>query len=110
VAQTDAIAATLPARDLQATFRLGVLARMSDVPADGPAPSLPGGLSPRELDVLRLVAQGCSDAAVGEQLFISHRTVGRHLQSIYNKLGVGSRTAAVAVAYERGLVVRSVSS
>lgn len=63
-----------------------------------------GGLSERELDVLRLVAQGMSDAEVAERLFISRRTVSGHLQSIYNKLGLGSRTAAVAFAFENDLV------
>ena len=63
-----------------------------------------GRLSPRELEVLQLVVQGLTDAEVGDRLFISPRTVGRHLQSIYNKLGVGSRTAAAAYAFERGIL------
>lgn len=63
-----------------------------------------GGLSERELEVLRLVAQGLSDAEVAERLFISRRTVSGHLQSIYNKLGVTSRTAAAAFAFENQLV------
>jgi ATP/maltotriose-dependent transcriptional regulator MalT len=71
-------------------------------PEERPANS--AGLSPREIEVLRLVAKGLSDAQVGEQLFISPRTVARHLQSIYNKLGVNSRTAATAFAYEHDLV------
>lgn len=62
------------------------------------------GLSPRELDILRLVAQGMTNIEVAEQLFISPRTVGRHLQSIYGKLGVNSRTAATAYAFEQGIV------
>jgi DNA-binding CsgD family transcriptional regulator/tetratricopeptide (TPR) repeat protein len=62
------------------------------------------GLSPREIEVLQLVAQGLTDAQVGERLFISPRTVARHLQSIYGKLGVNSRTAATAFAYEHDLV------
>jgi len=62
------------------------------------------GLSPRELEVLQLVAQGLTDAEVGDRLFISPRTVGRHLQSIYNKLGVGSRTAAAAYAFEHNIL------
>jgi DNA-binding NarL/FixJ family response regulator len=52
---------------------------------------------------LRLVARGLTDAEVGAQLFISPRTVARHLQSTYNKLGVNSRTAAAAFAFEHGL-------
>jgi ATP/maltotriose-dependent transcriptional regulator MalT len=56
----------------------------------------PAGLSPREVEVLELVTQGLTNAEVGEQLFISPRTVSQHLRSVYNKLGVNSRTAAVA--------------
>ncbi len=66
--------------------------------------TIAGRLSPRELDVLQLVARGLTDAEVAEQLFISSRTVSGHLQSIYNKLGISSRTAATAFAYEHGLV------
>ncbi len=63
-----------------------------------------GGLSVREVEVLQLVAKGMTDADVAEALFISPRTVARHLQSVYNKLGVNSRTAATAFAFEHGLV------
>jgi DNA-binding CsgD family transcriptional regulator len=77
------------------------------VPAQPEAPTappeLPGGLSVRELDVLRLVALGLTDAEVGARLYISPRTVSRHLQSVYRKLGVPTRTAASAYAYEHGL-------
>src|SRR3712207_4268275 len=56
------------------------------------------GLTAREIDVLRLVAQGMTDAEVGEKLVISPRTVNGHLTSIYSKLGVTSRTAAARFA------------
>jgi DNA-binding CsgD family transcriptional regulator len=62
------------------------------------------GLSNRELDVLRLVAQGLTDAEVAERLFISYRTVTTHLTSIFNKLGVNSRVSATRIAVERGLL------
>lgn len=62
------------------------------------------GLSPREVEVLRLVAQGLTDAAIGEQLFISRRTVSGHVQSIFNKCGVTSRAAATAFAYEHRII------
>lgn len=55
-----------------------------------------GGLSDREVEVLRLAARGLTNNDIGEKLFISPRTVGHHLSSIYNKLGVNSRAAAVA--------------
>jgi predicted ATPase/DNA-binding NarL/FixJ family response regulator len=62
------------------------------------------GLTARELDVLRRVAQGLTDAQVAEQLVLSPRTVQSHLASIYGKLGVNSRSAATRYALEHGLV------
>ena len=53
-------------------------------------------LSPREVDILRLVAQGLSDAQIAERLFLSPHTVHRHVANIRTKLGVPSRAAAVA--------------
>jgi DNA-binding NarL/FixJ family response regulator len=61
------------------------------------------GLSARELDVLRLIAQGLSDAQVAERLVLSPRTVNAHLTSIYRKLDVNSRAAATRFAIEHGL-------
>lgn len=58
------------------------------------------GLTPRELDVLRLVAQGLTDAEVAERLFLSRRTVSSHLTSIYTKLDVSNRAAATRWAIE----------
>jgi DNA-binding CsgD family transcriptional regulator len=63
-----------------------------------------GGLSPRELEVLRLLATGATNRAVADQLFLSERTVARHVSNIFGKLGVSSRAAATAYAYEHGLV------
>ncbi len=67
-------------------------------------PSSPAGLTAREVEVLRLVAQGKTDAQVAEQLVISPRTVNWHLTSIYSKLGVSSRSAATCCAIEQHLV------
>jgi predicted ATPase/DNA-binding CsgD family transcriptional regulator/Tfp pilus assembly protein PilF len=64
----------------------------------------PAGLTTREMEVLRLVAQGLTDAQVAEQLVISPRTVNFHLTSIYSKLGVSSRSAATRYAIEQHLV------
>jgi DNA-binding CsgD family transcriptional regulator len=64
----------------------------------------PAGLTPREIEVLRLVAEGLTDAQVAERLFLSPRTVSQHLRSIYNKLGVSSRAAATRFAIEHGLL------
>jgi DNA-binding CsgD family transcriptional regulator/tetratricopeptide (TPR) repeat protein len=63
----------------------------------------PSGLSPREVDVLRLVARGMTDVEVARNLRISPRTVSGHLQSIYNKLGISTRTAAAIIAMEHGI-------
>jgi DNA-binding CsgD family transcriptional regulator/tetratricopeptide (TPR) repeat protein len=61
-------------------------------------------LSPREQEVLRLVAMGLTSKQIGQQLFLSHRTVDHHLTSTLNKLGVDSRAQAVAVAVRLGLL------
>jgi predicted ATPase/DNA-binding CsgD family transcriptional regulator/tetratricopeptide (TPR) repeat protein len=66
--------------------------------------SYPAGLTAREVEVLRLVAQGLSDAQVAEQLTVSPRTVNWHLTSIYSKLGVNSRAAATRYAIEHHLL------
>jgi DNA-binding NarL/FixJ family response regulator len=62
-------------------------------------------LTERELDVLRLAAQGMTNRAIGNELGISHRTVQGHLASVYGKLGVNSRTEAVTEALRRGWIV-----
>ena len=61
-------------------------------------------LTPRELDVLRLVAAGCSNRVIGERLFIGEATVKSHLLRVFEKLGVHDRTRAVTLAMERGLL------
>ncbi|MFL5759553.1 MAG: ATP-binding protein [Thermomicrobiales bacterium] len=63
----------------------------------------PCGLSPRELDVLRLLVRGQSDRAIADTLFISRRTASKHVSSILAKLGVRSRTEAAARAVRDGL-------
>jgi predicted ATPase/DNA-binding NarL/FixJ family response regulator len=63
-----------------------------------------GGLTPRELEVLRLLAQGLTSAQIAEQLVISVVTVNFHVRSIYSKLGVTSRAAAARYAVEHHLV------
>jgi ATP/maltotriose-dependent transcriptional regulator MalT len=65
--------------------------------------SEPAGLSPREREVLLLVAAGRSNQAIGAALAISERTVERHVSNIFTKLGVGSRTAAAAYAFKHGI-------
>ncbi len=60
-------------------------------------------LSDRELDVLRLIAQGCDNQGVADALFISESTVKSHCNNIYTKLGVRNRVQAAAWAWQRGL-------
>ena len=68
----------------------------------GAAPDT-SGLTPRELEVLRLLAEGRSKAQIAEALFISPRTASTHLVNIFAKLDVDSRAAAVARSFELGL-------
>ena len=63
-----------------------------------------GVLSPRELEVLRLVATGRTNHAIATELVLSEKTVARHLSNIFAKLGLSSRSAATAYAYEHDLV------
>jgi DNA-binding CsgD family transcriptional regulator len=73
-------------------------------PAEGAAPGDFYGLSPRELEVLRLVAAGKSNREIASALVVSEHTIARHLQNIFGKLGVSSRTAATAFAFQHQLV------
>jgi DNA-binding NarL/FixJ family response regulator len=63
-----------------------------------------GGLTAREIEVLRLVAAGMTNRAVAEKLVISEKTVARHLSNIFDKLDVSTRAAATAYAYEHDLI------
>ncbi|SDR08743.1 DNA-binding response regulator, NarL/FixJ family, contains REC and HTH domains [Curtobacterium sp. UNCCL20] len=67
-------------------------------------PSTGPSLSPRELEVLQLVAQGNSNPAIGRSLFLSETTVKTHLGHVFEKLGVNDRTRAVTRAMELGLL------
>lgn len=74
--------------------------------ATPPMPSSPAptGLTAREVEVLRLIAQGWTDAEIAEHLVISPRTVNHHTTSLYSKLGVSSRAAATRYAIEHHLL------
>jgi DNA-binding CsgD family transcriptional regulator len=61
-------------------------------------------LTPRELEVLRLVSAGKTNATIAAELFLSERTIERHLSNIFTKLDLSTRTAATAWAYEHGLI------
>jgi DNA-binding CsgD family transcriptional regulator len=79
------------------------LARLERLSTRTPAPT-PGGLSLRELQVLRLVAAGNTNRRIADELFLSEKTVHRHVSNIFSKLDVSSRSAATAYAFEHDLV------
>jgi predicted ATPase/class 3 adenylate cyclase/DNA-binding CsgD family transcriptional regulator len=76
-------------------------------PARGPRRARPGGLSRRELEVLRLLADGLTSAEIATQLFISTRTAEHHVANIYTKIGVSSRASATRWALSHGVVDRT---
>ena len=85
--------------------RLGAVldARRVKESLDGPG-TLPAGLTEREAEVLRLVAAGATNRAIAAELYLSDKTVARHLSNIFVKIGVSSRSAATVFAFETGLV------
>jgi DNA-binding CsgD family transcriptional regulator len=102
------LASQLGARPLQE--QIGQLARRARVELAGPAggqspggPAVPFGLTPRELEVLRLVAAGRANPDIAAELFISRRTASVHVSNILGKLGVSSRGEAAALAHRRHL-------
>jgi DNA-binding NarL/FixJ family response regulator len=64
----------------------------------------PFGLTPRQLEILRLIAAGRTDREIADELFISYRTVTSHVRNILNQMGVDSRTAASTDAVRLGLI------
>jgi DNA-binding CsgD family transcriptional regulator len=72
--------------------------------ADRAAPNAAGGLTAREVEVVRLVATGKTNRAIADELVISEKTVARHVSNVFTKLGVSSRSAVTAYAYEHDLV------
>jgi DNA-binding NarL/FixJ family response regulator len=81
--------------------RAGALVSEPDAAVSGEAMR---GLTPREFDVLKLVAQGLSNPDIAQRLFLSEHTVHRHLANILRKLGLSSRAAAAAWGVRTGLV------
>src|SRR5688572_27010280 len=79
------------------------LARIGEQPNRGRSEPA-GSLSEREAQVLRLIASGKTNRHIAEELFISEKTVARHVSNIFDKLGVSSRSAATAWAYQRNLI------
>jgi DNA-binding CsgD family transcriptional regulator len=83
---------------------LADLARLERLAASVPAAAAAAGLSRRELEVLRLIATGSSNRDIAARLFLSERTVARHVSNILAKLRLSSRSAATAYAFEHGLL------
>ncbi|HET8616086.1 MAG TPA: AAA family ATPase [Actinomycetales bacterium] len=86
------------------TTRSGALSGRASTTGRRPAHESPSQLTPREHEVLGLVAQGRTNGEIGRQLFISTKTVSVHVSNILAKLGAAGRTEAVAVARQRGLL------
>src|SRR6266705_2964606 len=90
----------------QALAARGPVTTLRETPSTPPAkspPTYPDGLTGREVEVLRLLAQGLTDAQIAAQLIISPRTVNTHLKAIYGKIQVSSRVAATRYALEQHL-------
>jgi DNA-binding CsgD family transcriptional regulator len=88
----------------QVFAELGAAPDLAALDAPGSGRDTAAGLSPRELEVLRLVAAGKTNKAIAKQLFLSEKTVDRHVSNIFAKTNVASRAAATAFAYQHGLV------
>ena len=84
--------------------RLGAAPEVARIDALGTAEARPHGLTRRELQVLRLVAGGKTNKAIAAGLFLSEKTIDRHVSNILAKLDVPSRAAATAYAYRHRLV------
>jgi DNA-binding NarL/FixJ family response regulator len=81
-----------------------VIEAAGERPAAGSRRTAPAGLTGREVEVLRLVAEGCSNAEIARRLTVSRRTAEHHVQHIYTKIGVSSRAAAALFAVEHDLL------
>jgi two-component system response regulator DegU len=111
---TDQVAETLRAvasgdTDLSADLARSLLAELpgpllDSGPMAGPMAAVATSLSSREAEVLQMFADGCSTVEVGQQLYISAKTVKNHLASIYEKLDARDRTQAVLTAVRMGII------
>ena len=93
---------TFSREQIFALLRGDSLAEISASSSRSPSPGN-DELTPRQLEILRLVSQGLSDSEIAHRLSISPRTVNTHLTTIYQKIGVSSRSAATRYTLERGL-------
>lgn len=93
--------APLSVATIEAATRLGVEIGLHDARQNV---GRPGGLTAREVEVIRLVASGLPNREIADRLYISEKTVARHLTNTFNKIDVQSRTQAAAWAYRNGIV------
>ena len=108
--RADAAAALAEARALLVPLEaapalahaVALAARLASAPAP-PGPALPFGLTPREAEVLALLAEGLTNPQIAACLFVGRSTVNTHLKAIYGKLGVSTRAAATRLALDQGL-------
>ena len=92
---------------LDPAVQLHLVEAIADGPPSGPAPaSRPDGLTPREAEVLTLIAAGLSNAEIAERLVVSEATVKSHVNHMLAKIGARDRAQAVGYAYRHGLVHR----
>ena len=87
---------------LSPTVTRRVIRRFATVRRQAPPPAV-AELTPRELEVLRLISQGMSNAEIGEELFISDTTVKTHVTRLLQKLALRDRAQAIVLAYQTGL-------
>ena len=81
----------------------GLLEKIGSLGVHAPGADLPGGLSPREAQILALVADGLSNREIGEELSISEHTAANHIRSILRKTDCANRTEAASYAHRHGL-------
>jgi DNA-binding CsgD family transcriptional regulator len=91
------------ARELMVSLDLRSALARADRLSPAASASLPAGLTPREVEVLRQLAQGKTNREIAEQLVISEHTVINHLSHIFSKIGVDNRTGAAAFALREGI-------
>jgi ATP/maltotriose-dependent transcriptional regulator MalT len=107
IAAAEAMEAAPLAADAHALARRARVRVETPAPETAPEPAAPLGLTPREHQVLLLVAEGHTNREIGEQLFMSEKTASVHVSRILAKLDVGGRVEAAAVAHRLGLTARS---
>ncbi|MCL7453076.1 MAG: response regulator transcription factor [Anaerolineae bacterium] len=100
----EIVAAVRAVHEGQSALDPAIVSKVMSQLTGGPRPGLVEPLSARELEVLRLAAQGYTNKGIGVQLNISDRTVQGHLASVYGKLAVGNRTEAVTRSIQLGLI------